>query len=202
MKAIRVLFWPVLAVACAGVAFALLVLTNIVAVPTLFTVREESSDSQIRLAVSRQEEVALLALAVQGIARKDTQGELLGVAVPASSRTTLLQYEFTAKVGIDAENVALEANGDGGYVVRVPQFVFVGYDKPRFEDPIENNGAISWLSPEIEETEMVNAVLSEDNQQDYIELHLDELRSQAESFYTGIITSVDSSARVTFEFAQ
>ena len=170
--------------------------------PNVFAIREESSDSQIRVAVSRQEEVALLALAVQGIARKDTQGELLGVAVPASSRTTLLQYEFTAKVGIDGENVVLDADGDGGYVVRVPRFVFVGYDKPRFEDPIESNGPISWLSPEIEETEMVNSVLSEENQRDYIELHLDELRSQAKFFYAGIITSVDSSARVSFEFAQ
>ena len=40
MKAIKVLFWPVLAVACAGVAFALLVLTNIITVPNVFAVRE------------------------------------------------------------------------------------------------------------------------------------------------------------------
>jgi hypothetical protein len=202
MKATQVLFWPVVCVACAGVLIIALSAMNVLRLPELFAAEETTSDSQVIEAVSRTEEVALLALAVQGIERKDTQGKLLGVTVPASDRTALLQYEFTAKVGVDGSDVTVDGNGDDGYIVTVPPFIFVGYDAPRFEDPIESNGAISWLTPEIKETEMVNEILSAEKQQEYIAAHLEDLRAQTEAFYEGIVLGVDPSARVEFRFAQ
>ncbi|MCR2817305.1 hypothetical protein NQ166_00480 [Microbacterium sp. zg.Y1090] len=163
----------------------------------------QTSDSQIYQSVQRQEKVALLALSIQGISRQEADGSILGIPAPAGDRTTIIQYAFTAQVGIDGSHATIEAAGDGegSYVVSIPEFIFIGYDDPRFEDAIESNGPLSFLTEEVEVTEMINNILSEENQQTYIEDHAEILRDQAEAYYTGIIQGIDPDATLTFEFA-
>lgn len=181
------------AIAVAGFAIGRFLLT-----------RSDMSDSQIYQSVERKEEVALLALAIQGIARENEDGRILGVRLPAGDRTTLIQYEFTAKVGIDGEDVKIKeaGPGEGAFVISIPEFIFIGYDDPRFEDPIESNGPLSFISEEIEETDMINSILSDEKQQNYIDDHLQLLRDQARDYYTAIIQSLDPDVGVEFEFAQ
>jgi len=162
------------------------------------------SDSQIVQSVQRQEKVALVALAVQGIAREDTDGKIMGVTVPAGDRTTLLQYAFTAQLGIDGEKVDVTSTDPDGtaFLVTIPDFIFIGYDDLHFEDPIQSNGALSFLTEEIEVTRMINDILDEEDQQTYIEQHAAVLRSQAEAYYTAIIKSVNADAEVSFAFTR
>ncbi|WP_156305164.1 hypothetical protein [Microbacterium aurantiacum] len=162
------------------------------------------SDSQIYQSVERKEEVALLALGIQGIARENEDGRILGVRLPAGDRTTLIQYDFTAKVGIDGEDVEVDQAGlaESAFVISIPEFIFIGYDDPHFEDPIESNGPLSFISEEIEETDMINSILSEEKQQSYIDDHLELLRDQARDYYTAIVRSIDPDAEVEFEFAE
>ena len=173
------------------------------AVERFFGGTARASDSQIYRSVESKQEVALLALGIQGIARENEEGQILGVRLAAGDRMTLIQYEFTAKVGIDGEDVKLDKGDDEStFVVSIPEFIFIGYDDPHFEDPIESNGPLSFVTEEIEETEMVNSILSDDKQQTYIDDHVQVLRNQARDYYTGVIRSIDPDAHVEFEFAQ
>ena len=163
----------------------------------------QASDSQIYQSVQRQEKVALLALSIQGLSREEADGSILGIPAPAGDRTTIIQYAFTAQVGIGGSHATIEAAGDGegSYVVSIPEFIFIGYDDPHFEDAIESNGPLSFLTEEVEVTEMINNILSEENQQTYIDDHAEILRDQAQAYYTGIIQGIDPDATLTFEFA-
>ena len=162
----------------------------------------QSSGSQIYQSVQREEKVSLLALSVQGIERQKADGRILGMPAPAADRMTLIQYEFTARVGIDGEKVAISAGDEeNSYVILIPEFIFIGYDDPHFEDAIESNGALSFFTEEIEVTQMINAILSEEKQQAYIEDHEQALREQAEAYYTGIVAGIDPEAVVSFTFA-
>ncbi|MCR2816589.1 hypothetical protein [Microbacterium jiangjiandongii] len=163
----------------------------------------QASDSQIYESVHRQEKVALLALSIQGLSRQEADGRILGIPAPASDRTTIIQYAFTAQLGIDGEHVTIEPARDreGSYVVSIPKFIFIGYDDPHFEDAIESNGPLSFLTEEVEETQMINNILSEENQQKYIDDHTEILRDQAQAYYSGIIQGIDPEATLTFEFA-
>ncbi len=202
MKILKVLRAVVVGVAAIIVVVGVLAVTNVIPAAGLFNTSTETSDSQVITSVTEQEEVALLALGIQGVARSDSKGEIFGVEVPAGDRTTLIQYEFTGKVGIDGRDVIIDGGEDGEYLVTIPRFIFIGFSEPRFEDPIESNGAVSWLTPEIDETAMINTILSDSNQQQYVDQNVDALRSQAETFYRGIITGIEPTAQVTFEFTQ
>lgn len=175
-----------------------------VALGRFFMPATEMTDSQIYQSVERKEEVALLALGIQGIARENEPGKILGVPLPAGDRTTMIQYEFTAKVGIDGAAVHIDeaTSGENSFVISIPEFIFIGYDDPHFEDPIEGNGPLSFLTDEIEETEMINSILSDEKQQSYIDDHVELLRDQAQDYYTGIVHSIDPQTTLTFEFAQ
>lgn len=168
-----------------------------------FGATAHTSDTQIYQSVQREEKVSLLALGIQGIEKKTADGKILGVPAPAADRTTLIQYQFTARVGIDGEKVTIVAGDtENAYVISIPEFIFIGYDDPHFEDAIESNGPLSFLTEEVEVTQMINTILSDENQQAYIEDHEQTLRDQAQAYYTGIIASIDPDATVTFEFAQ
>lgn len=57
------------------------------------------------------------------------------------------------------------------------------------------------MTPEIDKTEMINAVLDEKSQKQYLDSKRDVLREQARDFYSSIITGVDADAKVEFDFA-
>ena len=51
---------------------------------------------------------------------------------------------------------------------------------------------LSWVTPEIDQTEMIEQVLSSDKKQELVRAHSELLKSQAQSFYGGIVEAVDS----------
>ena len=195
-----VLLVTVLFVAGTGVAFATGGL-NALALRSLFTSSSHERDSQVVQSVTRLQEVALLSLHMEGISRHESNGEILGVAIPASEKTTLIQYQFDAKLGIDGSQVKIEPNGAESFRVTIPKFIGIGFDRPFFETPLESSGALSWLTPPAVQTQMINNILSDENKQNFITQNEAALKEQAKAFYSGIIESVDPEVTVEFEFA-
>lgn len=201
----RVLLWPVLliivlVVAGTGAAFASGAL-NALALSSLFTSSSHERDSQVVQSVTRLQEVALLSLHIEGISKHESNGEIFGVAVPASEKTTLIQYKFDAKLGIDGSQVTIEPTGPESFRVTIPQFIGIGFDKPTFEDPLESSNALGWLATPAVQTRMVNNILSDENKQKYISQNEAALKEQAKVFYSGLIASVDPAITVDFAFA-
>lgn len=202
----RVRLWPVLliisfGIAGLGVAFATGGL-NALALSSLLTSSSNERDSQVVQAVTRVQEVALVSLHIEGVARHESTGEILGVAVPASEKTTLIQYKFNAKLGIDGSQVKIEKTGPASFRVAIPRFIGIGFDDPVFEDPMESSEALSWLTPAAVQTRMINNILSDENKQKYITQNETALQEQTKTFYSGIITGVDPDSDIVFDFAK
>ena len=201
----RVLLWPLLLVSFLvllgmGATFAFGGL-NALALGSLFSSSSNERDSQVVQSVTRIQEVSLLSLHIEGVERLESNREILGVAIPASEKTTLIQYKFDAKIGIDGSQVKIEPTGPESFRVTIPEFIGIGFDDPVFEDALESNNALSWLAPEAVQTRMINNILSDENKQEYIRQNEAELKEQAEAFYSAIIASVDPEITVAFEFA-
>ncbi|MGV9769049.1 hypothetical protein ACWDR7_06140 [Microbacterium sp. NPDC003461] len=203
-RAGRFLLWPI---AVIGIALAVVGGFSVAGVLSgmrssmFFGNDTDERSTEVITAVTRQQQVALLSLAVQGISQRRDSSTFLGIDIPGSERASFMQYAFTAKLGVDGDEVRVEPQGAGGYVVTIPDFVFIGHDDASFELVTESNGVLSWITPEIDQLEMVTAVLSDDVKADYIEENLQVLREQSEAFYRGIIVGVDPEADVTFRFA-
>lgn len=201
----RVLLWPlllitVLVVTGTGAAFAFGGL-NALVLSSLLTSSSSERDSQVVQSVTSVQEVALLSLHIEGVARNESNGEILGVAVPASKKTTLIQYKFDAKLGIDGSQVKIEPTGPDSFRVTIPEFIGMGFDDPVFEEPLESNDALSWLTTPAVQTRMINNILSDENKQKYITQNEAALKEQAKVFYSGIIANVDPDITIGFEFA-
>lgn len=149
-----------------------------------------------------QQEVALTSLRIEGLERADANGKLFGLALDAGNRSKYIEYGFNAKLGVDGSQVDIVADGEHEFTVTVPEFIFIGHSDEHFEDPIEENGILSWLTPQISETEMVNKILSTERKDKWVVSSLQLLKDQSEVFYGTIIKSVDPDATLTFQFAQ
>lgn len=200
----RVLLWPVLLltlllVGGAAVAFASGGL-NALALKALFSSSSSERDSQVVQAVTRVQEVALLSLHIEGIDRYESNREIFGVAIPASEKTTLLQYKFDAKLGVDGSKVKIERTGPESLRVTIPESKFIGFDNPKFEDALESGNPLSWLAEPAVQTRMVNNILSNENKQKYISQNGEALKEQAKAYYSGIIESVAPEVTLDFQF--
>lgn len=197
----RILPW-ILTIICLA---TVLVLAAMQFLPKLdpFGIEKSTRKSQVIESVSRQEQVALVSLGIQGIQEDTSKGTVpfLNQAIPWSERATFAQYSFTAKLGVDGEDVRIEETDEDSFLVTIPEFIFIGHDDEDFRLVTENNGALSWLTPEIDQFEMVNTILNEDAKDEYIASNEELLKDQARDFYGGIITSVDPDVELEFRLA-
>lgn len=203
---VKVPLWPVLFIAAGFVAVFILGALGALKAPQAllglltFGQVSESRNTQVINSVNRQEEVALLSLGIEGISEKNERSNLFGVDVPGSARVSFMQYGFKAKLGIDGKSVRITQTGDDRFLVSIPEFIFIGHDDERFKLVTENNGALSWITPQIDAVEMVNDILNDDAKDQYIESNEAILKDQATSFYKGIIAGIDPDIVVEFEF--
>lgn len=165
-----------------------------------FGSNSESRDSQVISSITRADQVVLLSLGIQGIAEKNENSKFFGMDVPGSERTSFIQYSFDAKLGIEGKDVAIRQTGDDAFVVSIPKFIFIGHSNENFRLVAENNGLLSWVTPEISSVEMINTILDSDAEDQYIIRNREVLEDQAKAFYGGIITSIDPNVFVRFEF--
>ncbi|RYN14465.1 hypothetical protein PG2006B_0646 [Bifidobacterium animalis subsp. animalis] len=120
--------------------------------------------------------------------------------LPGTERAQFIQYSFDAKLGFDGKNVVIKAAGNNTFDVAIPEFKFIGYDHPEYQTVVEQNGALSFGTPQIDTAEMINEILSDKAKSEYVEKDREILEDQAKSFYTSIVTSVNSEAKLNFTF--
>ena len=143
-----------------------------------FGIESETHDSQVIQAIERTQEVSLLSLGIQGITEEDKCAEAFGKCVPGSTEKVFLQYNFDAKLGIDGAEVRVTKTGKNAYLVSVPEFSFIGYDEPTFKVATEDGGVLSWITPDIDKVEMVNKILNDDAQTEYVASNEEILEDQ------------------------
>lgn len=168
---------------------------------SLFGTEAESRTTEITTAVERQEQIVLLSTSTQGLAEERIYSELFGQNLPGTGRTQFLQYTYRAKLGIEGSEVSIDDTGENQYRVSVPEFVFIGHDEVDFKTAIEDNGVLSWVTPEIDTASTITEILSEEKMTQQINSNLDLLQDQARTFYTGIILGIDDDAEIDFEFS-
>ncbi|MCA0294331.1 MAG: hypothetical protein LCH96_03255 [Actinobacteria bacterium] len=169
--------------------------------PAVLEVESESLNTQVINSVSLKEQVVLMSLGIQGIDKKSQHSQFLGVDIPGSDRASFLQYSFTAKLGIEGKDVRISQTGDKKFLISVPRFIFIGRSNEKFELVVEDNGVLSFVTPTIDAVDMATKVLTDDVQATYIASNRELLMTQAQSFYTDIVHSIDPDAVVGFEFA-
>lgn len=200
----RVLLWPTLLVIialAAGGVFLAPVAMQAASAASLFGVSTETRNTQVINSITKQEQIVLLSLGIQGIYEKNQRGDFLGAEIPGSERASFLQYNFDAKLGIEGGDVMIEQTGEDHFLISIPETIFIGHNNESFTMVAENNGALSWVTPEIDSVEMINEILDDSTQAEYIEKHKALVEEQAKAFYTGIITSIDPEIVVEFEFS-
>lgn len=165
-----------------------------------FGTDSSSRNTQIVHAVTRTEQVSLMSLGIQGISSKNQKSTFQGIDIPGSERASFIQYSFSAKLGIEGKSVKIAQVAASEYLVSVPKFVFIGHSDVDFRLVIESSGVVSWVTPKIDTVEMVNAILNDDSKDQYIIENSDILKDQAKSFYGRIVSSIDPSISLKFEF--
>ncbi|WES64645.1 hypothetical protein P0L94_00915 [Microbacter sp. GSS18] len=170
------------------------------------SVEESSRSSQVMDAVSSEKQVVLVSLGIQGIEEKSANSAFFGMAVPGSERTSFMRYEFKAKLGFEGGDVDIVETAENEYTVSIPKFIFIGHefvsdDGEPFKLVVESAGALSWVTPEIDEADMINRILSDDARDEYIETNRELLQEQAKAFYEGIVSGIAPDATLTFEFS-
>ena len=162
----------------------------------------EIADSRIIESVKREEQVVLLSLGIQGITEKKGKSTFLGVDVPGSGKASFLQYSFSAKLGLEGKDIRIVQTGDKDFLISVPEFLFIGHANEDFKLVAENKGVLSFITPENDVVDMINSLLSEDAQSEYVLANTEILREQTILFYSSIITAIDPELRIKYDFRQ
>lgn len=186
--------------AVAAVAIVVMLGGPIPGIPSLFSSSSRSADTQVIRAMEQTKEVSLLRLGITGIKSKENKSHFFNMELPGTERAQFIQYSFDAKLGFDGKNVVIKAAGNNTFDVAIPEFKFIGYDHPEYQTVVEQNGALSFGTPQIDTAEMINEILSDKAKSEYVEKNREILEDQAKSFYTSIVTSVNSEAKLNFTF--
>lgn len=165
-----------------------------------FGTKAETRDEQVINSISLDQQVVLLSLGSQGISERDERTDFFGVDIPGSERISFIQYAFNAKLGIGGKNVSVEQTGENKFLISIPEFVFIGHDNESFRLAAENNGVLSWVTPEIDRVEMINNILNSDAKDQYLVANEEILQDQARVFYGSIIASIDPTIVTEFTF--
>ena len=165
-------------------------------------IKEETTSrtSEIITAVEREEEIVLLSTATQGLHTVEREAKIFKWEMPGSRRTNILQYTFTAQLGIDGGDVAIRQTDTDSYLVTVPPFKSIGFKDPEFKTVHRDGRALSFITEEIDSAEAVTEILNDEKRQEHIDANRDLLEDQARNFYTGIIHAIDEDLQLQFEF--
>lgn len=164
----------------------------------------ETRDTQVLRSVTSEEQVILVTAGITEVVEE--QGDRFNVLglfeLPGSERTLLARYEVDAKFGIEGKDVGITRTGDNAYLISIPAFTFLGYGNPDLTVASEENGLLSWTTPEIDKSEVFERVLSEEAVATHIDGFRPVLEEQARTFYSSIIASIDPDITLEFEFAR
>lgn len=167
-----------------------------------FSAFEGKKNVRVLHSIETVEEIALLSLGVQEIATdSEDRKDWTLKPIPGTTKTSNVQFSFQAKLGIDGEDVRMDSQGGNEYLITVPEFKFIGMENLDVQVLNEENGILSWFTPDVDKNEMLDEVIKTDLQDKYIDSNQEILRQQTENFYRGLVRAVDPEAKVNFAFA-
>ena len=193
-------FWPVLTILGLILVTAIFISTQIAS----NSGTGGSRDSQVVHSITREEQVVLLSLGIQGI--RETQGDpgrlfgLDALTIPWSERTNYIQYQYRAKLGIEGGEVQIEPTGEKQYRITIPKFVYIGQEDPELKVAVEDNGLLSWTTPPLNNLDIANDILNSETKDEHLAANQDMLREQAQSFYNGILKGIDPEITAEYVF--
>ncbi|GAA1949860.1 hypothetical protein GCM10009816_08440 [Microbacterium aquimaris] len=168
----------------------------------------ESRDTQVIRSITGEEQVILVTAGMTDVQEENGEGLTLAIGdwdfftLPGSERSVLVRYEYDAKFGIEGKDVAITRTGDGSYLITIPEFVYLGYTNPDLSVAHEENGFLSWTTPEIDTTAVFEELLSEQAVEQHIDGFQLTLEDQAELFYTRIVHAIDPAITLQFHFTE
>ncbi len=135
-----------------------------------------------------------------------------GISTDTRDTKTVESFEFKQDItlvslGINGTQVNIMKTGEHSYSVSIPAFEFMGmkFSNQDGEGPFKKidtaNGILSFVTADIDESVLYSRIVTDQSAQ-LIADNEQHLRSQAEVFFTGIITAVDPEASIDFEFAE
>lgn len=193
----RVLVTLITLVVGAGLALgAILVLPNLKGVEST----SESRNTQIINSITREEQVVLVSLGIEGLKSKTEKSSVWGIDIPGSDRAVFLRYTFDAKLGLEGKDVKVAPTGDNQLLVSIPKFLFIGHANEKFEMAVQKNGVLGWMTPSIDPAQMITEILNDEALDEYVKKNDGLLRDQAKAFYGNIIKGIDPTIDVQFEF--
>jgi hypothetical protein len=157
---------------------------------------------QVIRSVELEEQVVLVRSGINGLKAEREVQDINGIVIPWSDRSLLLQYDFDTMVGIDGRGVSIVPTGEKSFRVAIPDFILIGTADPEYSVVNENNGVLSFATPEIDTLRLTQELLNDDVALEHIEGLRPLLEEQARTFYTNIVTAVDPTITLEFEFAQ
>lgn len=168
----------------------------------------ESRDTQVIRSIRGEEQVVLLTAGMTDV--KEDRGDGLKLAIgdiqlftlPGTERSILVRYEYDAKFGIEGKDVEIVQTGDNSYRITIPEFIYLGYSDPDLSVADEENGILSWTTPEIDTSEIFEELLSSQVVSEHIDGFRSVLEEQAKTFYTKIVTAIDPDIVLDFTFAE
>lgn len=168
----------------------------------------ESRDTQVIRSIRGEEQVVLVTAGMTDV--KEDRGDGLKLAIgdiqlltlPGTERSILVRYEYDAKFGIEGKDVEIVQTGDNSYRITIPEFIYLGYSDPDLSVADEENGILSWTTPEIDTSEIFEELLSSQVVSEHIDGFRSVLEEQAKTFYTKIVTAIDPDIVLEFTFAE
>ncbi|WP_454111755.1 hypothetical protein [Microbacterium aurum] len=166
----------------------------------------ESRDTQVIRSIRGEEQVVLLTAGMTDVKQERGDGLKLAIGdiqlftLPGTERSILVRYEYDAKFGIEGKDVEIVQTGDNSYRITIPEFIYLGYTDPDLSVADEENGILSWTTPEIDTSEIFEELLSSQVVSEHIDGFRSVLEEQAKTFYTKIVTAIDPAITAEFQF--
>jgi len=167
---------------------------------------QESRDTQVVRSIKGEEQVILLTAGMTDVKEEKADGLKLAIGdlklftLPGTERSLLVRYEYDAKFGIEGKDVEIQSTGNDSYLVTIPKFVYLGYATPDLSVAGEKNGALSWMTPEIDKSAVFGQILTDQAVSEHIDGFRPVLQEQAKTFYTRIVNAIDPAIQLQFEF--
>lgn len=196
----KLLLWLFVLLLVGGAAFAGLTVGK-------FLGAAESRDVQVIRSLKGEEQVILVTAGVTDVQEERGDGLKLAIGdwslftLPGTERSVLVRYDYDAKFGIEGKDVEITQTGDDSYLVTIPKFIYLGYENPDLSVASEENGILSWTTPEIDTTAVFEELLSAAAVDEHINGFRPVLEEQAKVFYTRIVEAIDPTITLEFEFA-
>jgi hypothetical protein len=166
----------------------------------------ESRDTQVVRSITGEEQVILLTAGMTDVEEERADGLKLAIGdfqlftLPGTERSVLVRYEYDAKFGIEGKDVEITRTGDNSFRVIIPEFIYLGYANPDLSVASEENGALSWTTPEIDTSAVFEEILTDQAVDAHIDGFRPALEKQAEAFYTRVVAAIDPTITLEFEF--